>query len=81
MQIRLDLKDVGEFLKTVSSFTGEIDIRSIHNRVYADAKSGESLCCLDFGSTLNVEINSVDENEINRFNKEMEKYEVKNANQ
>lgn len=76
MQIRLDLKDMGEFLKTANSFTGEIDIRSIHNRVYADAKSGESLYCLDLGSVLNVEINSNDTEEIERFNEKMKKYEI-----
>lgn len=74
MQIKLGLNDLGEFVRTTEMFESDIDIRSINHSKSIDAKSIISLLSIDFNSPLQVEINSPDKDEIERFEKEMEKY-------
>lgn len=80
MQIKLKLVDIAEFVGTVENFKSDIDIRSVNNGIIVDAKSIISVLALDLGSRLLVNINSSDIEEIDRFNKELERYEVRNAN-
>ena len=74
MRIKLDLEDVAKFVTIASSFESDINIRSARNGIIVDAKSIMSVVGLDLGSELVVEMNSNDEEEVKRFNKEMEKY-------
>jgi len=74
MQIRLRLVDVAEFVGITEGFKSDINIHSINNSIVVDAKSIMSVMWLDFGNKLVVEINSDDEEEIQRFYKEMKKY-------
>lgn len=80
MQIRLRLVDVAEFVGITEGFKSDINIRSINNSIVVDAKSIMSVMWLDFSNKLFVDINSNDQEEIKRFNNEMKKYEVKDAN-
>lgn len=74
MRIKLSLEDVAVFVTIASGFESDINIHSIHNGITVDAKSIMSVIGLDLGSELVVELNSNDEEEVERFNKEMEKY-------
>lgn len=74
MRIKLSLEDVAEFVTIASSFESDINIHSIHNGIMVDAKSIMSAIGLDLGSELMVNINSNNAEEVERFNKEMEKY-------
>lgn len=74
MRIKLGLEDVAEFVIITSGFGSDINIRSANNGIMVDAKSIMSVIGLDLGSELIVEANSNDEEEVERFNKGMEKY-------
>lgn len=74
MRIKLSLEDVAEFVTITSGFESDINIHSIHNSVMVDGKSIMSVIGLDLGSELMVDINSNNAEEVERFNKEMEKY-------
>lgn len=74
MQIRLRLVDVAEFVGITEGFKSDINIRAINNSIVVDAKSIMSVMWLDFGSKLVVEINSDDEEEIERFYEKIRKY-------
>lgn len=76
MQIRLRLVDVAEFVGITEGFKSDINIHSINNSIVVDAKSIMSVMWLDFSNKLFVDINSNNEEEIERFNKEMERYVV-----
>lgn len=76
MQIRLRLVDVAEFVGITEGFKSDINIHSINNSIVVDAKSIMSVMWLNFSGKLFVDINSDDEEEIDRFNKEMERYAV-----
>ena len=80
MQIRLRLIDVAEFVGITEGFKSDINIHSINNSIVVDAKSIMSVMWLNFSNKLFVDINSNDQEEIKRFNNEMKKYEVKDAN-
>lgn len=80
MQIRLRLVDVAEFVGVAEGFESDINIHSINNSIVVDAKSIMSVMWLDFSNKLFVDINSDAQEEIERFNKEMKRYEVKDAN-
>lgn len=74
MLIKFGLKDVAEFVTLASGFKSDINIRSANNAIVVDAKSIMSVVGLDLGNELIADINSDDEEEVKRFNKEMEKY-------
>ena len=76
MRIRLRLVDVAEFVSITEGFKSDINIHSINNSIVVDAKSIMSVMWLDFSNKLFVDINSSDEEEIKRFNNEMERYAV-----
>jgi len=79
MEIKLNLEDVAEFVTIVSVFESDVNVRSVHNGVFVDAKSIMSVIGLDLGGTLITDINSDDEDEVLIFGEMMRKYEVKNA--
>ena len=67
---------VAELVGITEGFKSDINIHSINNSIVVDAKSIMSVMWLDFSGKLFVDINSDDEEEIERFNKEMERYVV-----
>jgi len=71
MRIKLDLEDVAEFVTIMSGFSSDINIRSVNNGIVVDAKSIMSVVGLDLGSELIVQINSNDEEELERFKRKM----------
>lgn len=76
MQIRLRLVDVAEFVGITEGFKSDINIHSINNSIVVDAKSIVSVMWLDFNNKLFVDINSSDEEEIERFYKKITKYKA-----
>lgn len=76
MQIRLRLVDVAEFVGITEGFKSDINIHSINNSIVVDAKSILSVMWLDFSNKLFVDINSSDEEEIERFYKKITKYKA-----
>lgn len=76
MQIRLRLVDVAEFVGITEGFKSDINIHSINNSIVVDAKSIMSVMWLDFSNKLFVDINSDDEEEIDRFYKKIIKYKA-----
>lgn len=71
IKLELDLEGVAEFVTIMSGFNSDINIRSINNGITVDAKSIMSVVGLDLGSELIVEINSNDEEELERFKRKM----------
>lgn len=69
-----DFHKVQSFMKKVLTFDCDIDL--ISGRYTIDAKSTMGVFTLNLINPFDVEIQSNDENEIKRFNEEMEAFRV-----
>ena len=75
-KVKVDLEQIDfleEFIKDMNSFRSDIDAKV--GSVYVDAKSFLAIVALN-KSIFEVIINSDDEDEINRFEEVIEKYEI-----
>lgn len=67
------VSDIKKFINVVSTFESDIDIISGH--YVCDAKSIMAVFSYDLSKPVQVEIHSVDENEIEKFTEAMKEFE------
>lgn len=68
-------EEVSNFINICSKYISDINIYDGH--IAVDAKSIVSMFKIAEGKHIEVEMNSCDEHEVERFNNDIKKYEVK----
>lgn len=75
IEIRLtEMMKVYDFVKTCGTFESSIDVSSMNNRYIVDGKSLLGILGLDLSKNVRAILFSNNEDEINRFTTEMEKF-------